>query len=236
MGNAGQSVQAQVSIQAGGEESRCWSLRCFQLWDRNLLLETNCSTFCFPQTSCLCLWQKWFPTVLAELSNELDPIFSPGLVLNLYPLKEVSRWCNPHTGVWLAESLDFWRDPCRWFPSCPLNWGQLLLVRFGAAPKVHFRGSALCSCQGSRAAEAHVYFHTDGKPFLQRHWTLQILTWVLKFWFCTSPWCWDVLAQSTVGLWSGFAAVILSNSESLLGFFQQAFSSLVSLTAFITHC
>lgn len=53
MRDAGQTVQAQVSMWAGEDESRCWSSSCFQLWDRNLLPETNCSTFCFPQTSSL---------------------------------------------------------------------------------------------------------------------------------------------------------------------------------------
>lgn len=80
--------------------------------------------------TCLCLRQKWFPTVLAEFSNELDYIFFPALVLNhsLPTHRGVQVIGDPHTGIALAESLDLWRDPCQWFPFSPLYWGHLLLA------------------------------------------------------------------------------------------------------------
>lgn len=217
MRDAGQTVQTQVSIWAGEDESRCWSLSCFQLWDRNLLPETNCSTFCFPQTSRL-------PLPMTEMIS-----YCAGWVQPWARLRFLSSPCceplpthrgiqvikDPHTGVSLPESLDFWRHPCRWFPSSPLCWSQLFLVGLDLwdAPRC-FCGSALCSCQCSRAAEAHLYFHTGWKTLSARTLDLGLAILALHH-----PWCWEVLTQCTMGFWPGSAAVIFSNGESLLGFF-----------------
>ena len=85
------------------------------------------------------------------------------------------------------------------------------------------------------AAELQKPTHTstlDGKPFVQIRRALQIFSWVLQFWLCIpGPWGWDLLARSTVVFWPGFAVVIYSSGESLLGSFNRLFSSFVSLTA-----
>lgn len=119
---------------------------------------------------------------------------------------------DPHPGVSLTESFDFCRDPCSASPA-PLC--------AGASPSWWLWGCSQAPFLGlhwalGRAAEALVHFH----PFSKTLGFANLLL-GLQFWFCTSPWCWDVLAQSPRGFWPGFEAVILSNRESLLGFFQQ---------------
>lgn len=236
MRDAGQSVQTQVSIQAGAEESRCWSLRCFQLWDKNLLLETNCSTFCFPQTSSLPLLMTEMSSCCAEFHQWTRLHFLSCPCTEPLPThRGIQVIRDPHAGVSLAESLDFWRHPCRWFPSSPLCWGHLLLVGLDLWGwfLVYSCGLHCALVSAAELQKPTCTFTLHGKPFLQRHWTLQILSWVLQSWLCTSPWCWDVLAQSTMGFLAGFAAVILS---PYWAFLSGVFFSLVSLTALITYC